>query len=99
MRVFAGAVSFALVLGCAAAQGLAAPVRIEAAGAPIDVDVGHAAPYVVDWDGDGNRDLLVGQFGEGMLRVYRNTGSEAKPSFGAHEWFVAGGKPATIAAG
>ena len=34
------------------------------AGAPIDVTVGHAAPYVIDFDGDGLRDLLVGEFGD-----------------------------------
>lgn len=42
-------------------------VRIEADGAPIDVSVGHAAPYVIDFDGDGVRDLLVGEFGEGRF--------------------------------
>ena len=41
----------------------AAPVRIEANGKPIDVTTGHAAPYVYDFDGDGRRDLLVGEFG------------------------------------
>lgn len=46
---------------------LAAPVRIEAAGKPIDTDTGHAAPFVGDFDGDGVRDLLVGQFGDGIL--------------------------------
>ena len=45
----------------------APPVRLEAAGKPIDTDVGHAAPLVVDFDGDGKNDLLVGQFGEGKI--------------------------------
>ena len=58
---------------------LAPPVRIEAAGKPIDTDVGHAAPFVCDFDGDGVQDLLVGQFGEGILRIYRNEGTNAKP--------------------
>ena len=40
------------------------PVRIQAAGKPIDVTVGHAAPYLHDFDGDGLRDLLVGEFGK-----------------------------------
>jgi hypothetical protein len=31
----------------------APPVRLEAAGKPIDTEVGHAAPLVVDFDGDG----------------------------------------------
>ncbi|HET6164471.1 MAG TPA: hypothetical protein VFG37_12440, partial [Planctomycetota bacterium] len=39
------------------------PVRIEAGGAPIDTEIGHAAPFVGDFDEDGVNDLLVGQFG------------------------------------
>ncbi|HYE98675.1 MAG TPA: hypothetical protein VEJ18_07175, partial [Planctomycetota bacterium] len=54
------------------AQDLEAPVRLEAEGGPIDTDVGHAAPYMYDIDRDGVRDLLVGQFGQGRLRIYRN---------------------------
>src|SRR5688572_4326889 len=55
------------------------PVRLEAAGKVIDTDIGHAAPFVGDFDGDGVNDLLVGQFGEGILWVYRNTGTNARP--------------------
>ena len=44
---------------------LLAPVRVLADGEPIDVTTGHAAPYVLDFDGDGVRDLLVGEFGDG----------------------------------
>ena len=46
---------------------LAAPVRILADGKPIDVTTGHAAPYVIDFDGDGLLDLLVGEFGNGTF--------------------------------
>lgn len=46
---------------------LGAGIRLEAGGAPIDVTVGHAAPYVMDVDGDGVRDLLVGEFGTGSF--------------------------------
>ncbi|MDE0961344.1 MAG: hypothetical protein OSB09_11260, partial [Planctomycetota bacterium] len=30
----------------------APPVRLEANGKPIDVTIGHAAPYIIDFDGD-----------------------------------------------
>jgi len=55
------------------------PVRLEAGGKVIDTDVGHAAPFVGDFYGRGVNDLLVGQFGEGILWVYRNDGTNAKP--------------------
>ena len=57
------------------------PVQIMADGQPIDTDVGHAAPFMSDWDGDGVRDLLVGQFGDGILWIYRNAGTNQMPKF------------------
>ena len=60
---------------------LAAPVRLLDGTEPIDVDRGHAAPAVFDLNGDGLKDLLVGQFGEGKLRVYPNRGSDRSPRF------------------
>lgn len=48
-------------------RSLSAPRLILAAGKPIDVTTGHAAPYVLDFDGDGKRDLLVGEFGDGRF--------------------------------
>lgn len=55
----------------AAVADLAAPVRLQAAGAPIDVTIGHAAPLVMDFDGDGVRDLLVGEYGRGTFAPER----------------------------
>jgi hypothetical protein len=43
-----------------AAEDLEAPVALEAAEGPIDVTVGHAAPFLHDLDGDGRLDLLLG---------------------------------------
>lgn len=68
------------------------PTPIMAAGRPLDVQrVGHSAPFVGDIDGDGVRDLLVGQYHEGGLRIYRNTGTNLRPKFDAWTWFQAGG--------
>jgi hypothetical protein len=72
-------VLFLVVVSAGAGEELLPPVRIEAAGKPIDTDVGHAAPFVGDWDGDGVRDLLVGQFGDGILWIFRNEGTNAAP--------------------
>ena len=101
--------AFGLVAGLAAtaavastptaSDSLSAPLRVEADGKPIDVDVGHAAPLVADFDGDGNFDLLVGQFGDGKLRIYRNQGDNKNPKFGAFAYFKAGGSDGKVPAG
>lgn len=75
---------------------LAEPVRIEAAGQPIDTEIGHAAPMVCDFDGNGTQDLLVGQFGDGALWVYLNEGSNAEPSLAAGIKFKEGKEDGTV---
>jgi hypothetical protein len=67
----------------ATTKELLPPVRLQAAGKPIDTLDGHAAPFVGDFDGDGVNDLLVGQMGHGQLWIYRNTGSNAAPKWAA----------------
>ncbi|MCC6909875.1 MAG: hypothetical protein IT430_18220 [Phycisphaerales bacterium] len=86
--------SLALVamFGCAAALAgppeFEPPFRVSAGDEWIDVDIGHAAPWVADWNGDGKNDLLVGQFGDGKMRIYRNVGSNAEPKFDSDfAWF------------
>jgi hypothetical protein len=74
-------------------------VRLEAAGKPIDTEVGHAAPLVADFYGDGKNDLLVGQFGDGLLWVYKNVGTNAQPKYAAGVKFQAGGKDGRVPAG
>ncbi len=37
-------------------------------------------PRVVDWDGDGRKDLLVG-YGDGRIFIYLNIGTDASPTF------------------
>jgi hypothetical protein len=88
----------AMLSSPAQAPDLAAPFRVSAAGGPVSTDVGHAHPRLHDLDGDGKRDLLVGQFGGGKCRVYRNVGTDAAPAFGELEWLMAGDQPASVAA-
>ena len=76
-----------------------APVLLEAGGQAICTDTGHSAPFVYDFDADGKRDLLVGQFGGGRLRIYKNMGTNEQPLFGAVDWFKAGGELGTIPEG
>jgi hypothetical protein len=41
-----------------------------------------AVPFVVDWDNDGRKDLLVGQ-ADGSIKLFINTGLEEAPAFAA----------------
>jgi hypothetical protein len=75
------------------ADDLSPPVQIMAGEKPIDTDIGHAAPFVTDFNGDNTRDLLVGQFGDGSMRIYTNVGTDAQPKFNEKfDWFIAGGE-------
>lgn len=74
------------------ANDLDAPVKVTAGKLPLDVQrSGHSAPFLGDLDGDGLPDLLVGQFTEGKLRVYPNSGTRQSPRFDGYKWFKAGG--------
>ena len=99
MKVTSLAAFAAALAASAAAQQLEPPFRVQAGGKAIDVEVGHAAPYVVDFDGDGVRDLLVGQFGKGRCRIYKNKGTDKAPEFGDFQYLEAGGKVAEVKAG
>ena len=47
------------------------------AGSKTVIDVGQrTTPSVVDWDNDGRRDIIVGAK-DGLVRVYRNVGTDA----------------------
>ena len=73
-----------LLLGLLQAAGeLQVPFAIEAGGVPLDAPGGNSAPCVVDLDGDGRFDLLVGEYEDGAVRFHRNVGEPARPRFEA----------------
>jgi hypothetical protein len=75
-------------------------VKLEAAGMPIEVQVGHLVPSVSDWNGDGRKDLLAGRFSGGGILLYLNEGTHAKPVFNQKgKPLLAGGRPISLAAG
>ena len=85
-----------LALACVATFGVEfqPPVRVMADGKPIDTErPGYAAPAWVDIDGDGKKDLLVGQFSGGKIRVFKNKGDG---TYAAGEFLKAGEKVALV---
>jgi len=80
------------------APELAEGVRVQAGGVPIiaaryakggsDSLMGtYSKLHYGDWDGDGLRDLLIGQDGttRGEIAFYKNTGTESDPKFSGPE--------------
>ncbi len=72
------------------------PFRVQAAGEYINVDNCHAAPVYEDIDGDGIKELLVGQHKDGKIRLYRNRGTNAAPVFKEFTWLEADGKEIAV---
>ena len=87
------------LFGCAALGGAAEPqfhppVRLMAGGVPIRVESpGYAAPCLADVDGDGQLDLLVGQFNKGKIHFFKGLGSG---KFAKGTWLLADGKAAEV---
>ena len=67
---------------------LKAPVRLEADGQPIDIalqqskagGIGHAGPAIADFDGDGDNDLIVGDF-PGYFWLFENEADDTNPTY------------------
>jgi hypothetical protein len=74
-----------------------APVRLTAADGIIDSGSswGHSGPWVADVDGDGVRDLVVGDF-SGLFRFYLNEGSNRTPRYAKAVNLQAGGVDAKV---
>jgi hypothetical protein len=107
-----GLVLLALALAIPASAGepeLERPVLLLASGKPIKATGGWAAPIFADLDGDGRRELIVGQFHgnppvyphvhKARARIYANRGSDAKPVFEDFEYFRAANEGGWINSG
>lgn len=82
---------------CVAPVGAAdfeAPVRLKGGESAIRVEApGYACPTWADVDGDGKKDLIVGQFAQGKMQVFKGLGGT---KFAAGEWLKAEGKVAEV---
>ena len=99
--------SMVMVLGamcvlwtCSMAMGqLQEGVLLEADGEAINIEVGHLAPVAVDWNADGKKDLLIGQFSGGKIGLYLNEGTDEAPKLKFAEYLKAGGEEISLPSG
>jgi hypothetical protein len=82
----------------AAEPQFAAPFIVQANGVNLVVEL-MADPFMTDWNGDGLNDLVIGQFTEGRIRFYPNTGSNADPVFTGFSYLQADGADITTTYG
>ena len=102
MKTYAVSLAALLFFAMLCTVGLGAVkegAKLEADGKAINVEIGHLVPCVTDWNGDGKKDLIVGQFSGGKIRLYLNRGTGSKPVLKDFEYMKAGGKEISLPAG
>lgn len=67
-----------------------APYRLQAGGEDVDV-YGMPSPNLADFDGDGDLDLLCGEFLDGFT-YFENTGSRTEPAYKAGAYLTRDGQ-------
>ncbi len=77
--------------GTTEAPVYAEPVKLEAGGAVIDT-FGMPSPSFADFDGDGDLDLLCGEFLDGFT-YFENTGTRSRPVYAAGRRLTNAGRP------
>lgn len=78
-------------VGTAAQPKYAKPKPIEAAGRPVDV-YGMPSPNLADFDGDGDLDLLCGEFVD-KFTYFENVGTRTQPRYAAGRLLQHAGQP------
>lgn len=71
-----------------------APRQLESPSGPVSVESpGYASPCWADINDDGKKDLLVGQFAQGKIQVFKNQGDM---QLAEGEWLMAGDEVAEV---
>ncbi|KPK62636.1 hypothetical protein AMJ83_10220 [candidate division WOR_3 bacterium SM23_42] len=95
MRVIRLLLFIGLTLSHAHAPLFENPIYLTCDGSAIDVG-NYGSPYVYDWNRDNKKDLIIGQFDNGNVRLYLNNGEHYNPSFSSFSYLLAGGVPITL---
>ena len=74
------------------------PELVNDAGVPINVG-NYGAPTMYDWNSDGAKDLILGQFSQGKIRLYLNLGPDTAPDFNGYTFLQSGGVDITLPSG
>lgn len=67
-------------------------VVIQDSSGPINSDF-HYVPLCVDWNEDGAKDLILGQYTDGHINLFLNQGSDLKPVFTTSTLLESAGNP------
>jgi len=86
-----GYVYFVKNTGTSDAPEYAEAMQIQAGGKPLDV-YGCPSPNLGDWDGDGDLDLMCGEFLD-KITYFENVGSRTEPKYAAGQYLMHEGKP------
>ena len=81
--------------GSSAAPLFTSPEEIEDVdGVPLAVE-SHSKPFLIDWDGDSKKDILLGS-GSGTIHYYHNEGSDRYPLFSSPQLLKTGERLLTV---
>lgn len=67
------------------------PTQIMAGEEPLRISAAHSDPFVIDWDGDGDLDLLSGTSNGGVFWAENTAGKGKTPELKAFETLIAAG--------
>lgn len=95
MRMCCSVVLAAAFLALASPPVFQNAVFVEAGGVDIKVSY-YGSPCIYDWNGDGLKDLIVGEFTYGNIRLYMNSGTNAAPVFTTYTLMTADGVAITL---